>query len=272
MLDKLYRFYARLCARPSFYKLNKTLFELSLRGLGVLNSHNFHLSGEYFFIEKVSQSARNQLIIDIGGNIGNYSLDFLKKNPEQQIFVFEPHPTTFQKLSQNLNSYKQVELFNKGVSDEKGELKLFDYQDQDGSTHASLFQGVIEDIHGKTSISHTVDVVALDDFLTAKKVEQVHLLKIDTEGNELNVLQGAKQYLEAQRIDIIHIEFNEMNVISKTFFKDFYDLLAPNYYLYRLLPKGVLPLQEYIPVRMELLAFQNIIAVSKSSNYHQLFR
>jgi FkbM family methyltransferase len=252
--------------------MNKTLFELSIRGLGVLNSYNFHLSGEHFFIKKVSQSAQNQLIIDIGGNVGNYSLDFLKVNPQQQIFVFEPHPTTFKSLSQNLENFANVELFNKGVSDTNGELQLFDYQEQDGSTHASLFQDVIEDIHGKTSISHTVDVVALDEFLEKKDIDRVHLLKIDTEGNELNVLEGARRYLGEQRIDIIHIEFNEMNVISKTFFKDFYDLLASNYYLYRLLPKGVLPLQEYIPVRMELLAFQNIIAVSKSSNYQTLFQ
>lgn len=271
MLPKLYRLYASIFARPFFYKWNKLLFELSIRGLGVLNSHTFKASGEQYFIEKISSRAKGGLIVDVGGNVGKYSEHFLLKNPSQQMFVFEPHPRTFQELSKNLVSYQQVTLFNQGVSDQKGELELFDYEERDGSSHASLYKGVIEDIHGAKAISHKVETVVLDTVFQNHQIDRIDLLKIDTEGHELNVLHGATHYLTNNLIDVIHIEFNEMNVVSKTYFKDFHDLLAKNYHLYRLLPNGVLPLNDYIPVRMELFAFQNIIAINKESAYQSLF-
>lgn len=271
MLPKLYQLYASLFARPFFYKWNKLLFELSIRGLGMLNSNTFKMSGEQYFIEKMSSRTKEGIIVDVGANVGKYSEHFLSRHPSQQLLAFEPHPTTFQELSKNLASYPQVKLFNKGVSDQKGELELFDYEEKDGSSHASLYKGVIENIHGAKAVSHSVETVALDNILQQYKVGRIQLLKIDTEGHELNVLHGAKYYLTNNLVEVIHIEFNEMNVVSRTYFKDFYDLLSTNYYLYRLLPNGVLPLNEYIPVRMELFAFQNIIAINKKSAYRSLF-
>ena len=53
------------------------------------------------------------------------------------------------------------------------------------------------------------------------KLERLNLLKIDAEGNEYKILLGAKQALQANIIDVIQFEFNEMNVISRVFMKDF---------------------------------------------------
>jgi hypothetical protein len=54
-----------------------------------------------------------------------------------------------------------------------------------------------------------------------------------------------------------------MNIISRVFFKDFFDVL-PNYIFYRLLPGGkLLEIKEYSPLNCEIFAFQNIIAILK---------
>ena len=73
----------------------------------------------------------------------------------------------------------------------------------------------------------------------------IDLLKIDTEGNEFNVLKGAKKLFEFNKIKAIHFEFNQMNIVSKSSFKDFWDLLNENFIFYRILPRGrLLPIVE----------------------------
>jgi hypothetical protein len=54
-----------------------------------------------------------------------------------------------------------------------------------------------------------------------------------------------------------------MNVISRVFFMNFYDLLS-DFVLYRLLPHGMVPIGEYHPVDCEIFAYQNIVARRKA--------
>jgi hypothetical protein len=88
------------------------------------------------------------------------------------------------------------------------------------------------------------------------------LLKIDTEGNELDVLRGAINSINQKKIKAIHFEFNEMNVISRVFFRDIY-LMLKDYKLYRLLPYGMTEINVYSPLFCEIFAYQNIVAILK---------
>ena len=138
-----------------------------------------------------------------------------------------------------------------------------DHGHNDGSAHASLHKGVIEQIHNSSSICYEVDVDILDDFILRNSIEKINLLKIDTEGNELNVLLGAQASLKSGLIEVIHFEFNEMNVFSRVLFKDIWEFL-PNYDFYRMLPNGLVPIQNYSPVFCEIFAYQNIVAKLKN--------
>ena len=143
-------------------------------------------------------------------------------------------------------------------------MKLFDYKSNNGSSHATLYENVIKDLHKEDSISHEVDIIFLDEFLKDQMVEEVDLVKIDTEGNEFNVLVGLKDYIQKRKIKAIHIEFNEMNIISKSTFKELWDFL-PQYNFYRLLPGGgLLPIKNYSPLWTEIYAFQNLIVIHKN--------
>ena len=53
----------------------------------------------------------------------------------------------------------------------------------------------------------SVQTIALDDFCTQQGIDRIHLLKIDVEGAEYQVLKGAKMLLQAKRIDCIVFEF-----------------------------------------------------------------
>jgi FkbM family methyltransferase len=259
LLSKLY---ARVMARRSFRKLNQVLVKLGLKGLGLLFSHeNPAENGELFFIRKAIADYKIKNLFDVGANQGNYARLFVDLSFAGDIFCFEPHPVTFRKLDAALQG-PSIQKFDIGLSAEKGSFNIYDYQSQDGSEHASLFKNVIEEVHKGKAIEHLVKVDTVDDFAASHEVGHIGLLKIDTEGNEFNVLMGARRMLSESRIDLLHLEFNEMNVVSRVFMKDFFKLL-PNYNLYRLLPNDFLPLTYDHSLFLELFSYQNIVAIRK---------
>jgi len=105
-------------------------------------------------------------------------------------------------------------------------------------------------------------VETLDDIAAKEGVEYIDFLKIDTEGHELAVLSGASRLLREHRIGYIQFEFNALHVYSRAFFRDFRNILS-DYELYRLLPKGLLPLGTSV-TSTEIFGFQNILAAPKS--------
>jgi FkbM family methyltransferase len=263
MLNTIINLYVNLFARKHFIKFNKFLYRLSLGGLGILNHKTSAISGELAFLKNYLIEKKG-VVIDVGANIGNYSKEALEINPYIKVIAFEPHPETFSRLSENLSSYtSSVKLINKGVSSHPGVLELFDYANKDGSSHASLFQDVLTDIHGSENIvSHSVELTTIDDLINHGKIFEIILLKIDTEGNELEVLKGAKQALLERKIKAIHFEFNSMNVISRSYFRDFWEILG-DFKIYRLLPKEMIEIKNYNPLTCEVFAYQNIVAILK---------
>jgi len=264
----LYQF---VFARKRFYRLNRFIFRLALRGIGVFNYESARLSGEEWLLEKFCKN-KLKTVIDVGANVGEYSKSVIQNNAGVRLFAFEPHPVTFDALLPKAAELGYTAM-NLAVGAEKGFVELFDYATDDGSQHASIHRSVIEDIHRSQSISHRVAITTLDAFMGESGVEKVDLLKIDTEGNELQVLSGARQALADGRIELIHFEFNVCNVISRVFMKDFYELLS-NYIFFRMLPDGMVRLPVYGAdvTDLEIFAYQNILAIHEHSSHLRLAR
>lgn len=199
MLQKIVSAYVWVFGKPVFAKFNKLLFRLSLAGLGVLNYKNSKVSGEQSFLKNYLLG-KNGVVIDVGANEGNYSAEVLDFNQSVNVYAFEPHPTTFQRLSEKFKKNKRVTTVNKGLAESAGFLELYDYEYKDGSSHASLIPEVITEIHGAgKAISHKVNLTTLDDFIEENSIEIISLLKIDTEGNELQVLRGGGGGVKKQK-------------------------------------------------------------------------
>lgn len=257
----IYRTWAYLFARPRFSALNRVLYGMSLRGLGVLNYETEFLSGEVGWLKGYLSHHHAPVVFDVGANIGSYSRNVLLASPNATVYAFEPHPRTFARLQGEMRD--RLQAYNMAVGETNSTISLYDYRINDGSTHASVYREVIEAVHHAEAIEHLVQVTTLDDFCAEHKIEKIDLLKIDTEGNELKCLTGARNMISSGRVRAIQFEFNEMNVISGSRFKDFWDLLQ-NYELYRLLPGGaLLELQRYSPALCEVYAYQNIVALAR---------
>lgn len=263
MLNIILRVYRALFARKLFYKFNMLLYRCSLSGLGVLNYEDDKVSGESWFLKKYLKGRAGGVVFDVGANVGDYSKLVLQVSPQVTLYAFEPHPKTFTVLRKSLHQSNFIPV-NAAAGEVEGVLSLYDYEANDGSAHASLYQDVIENIHKAKSIEYKVQVLSLEDFAKSKNIEKIDLLKIDTEGYELNVLKGIAGYIESGKIEAIHFEFNEMNISSRTYFRDFWNLL-PNYNFYRLLPDGMEKIEKYRPVFCEIFAYQNIVAILKSN-------
>jgi len=231
------------------------------QGIGAAGTKE--ITGEKFLIEHVLPRLLDKeqpVILDVGANVGRYSKALYSAFPKAQIVAFEPVPRTFEALRATLAT-TTVKCCSIGLSDAEGDAIIYDYDQVDRSEHASLFPGVLKDLHRAETIKETnVPLITLDAYCCAESILAIDFLKIDTEGNELNVLKGSRAMIQKNAIRAIQFEFNEMNVFSRVFLKDFYDILR-GYSFYRLLPRALLPLGRYSS-RNEIFAFQNILALN----------
>ena len=263
------RLYRRTFARRHFYKLNKLMLECSLHGLGILNYENGELSGESHFLRNTLRTFlpkdRAPVFVDVGANVGDYSVTLSENFPGSRIIAIEPHVANVKRLTARLPN---IEILNLALGSEVGELTLYDRSDCDGSCHASLYQQVITDLHRMPAVENRVSVSKLDHLADQLHIDTIDLLKIDTEGHELEVLRGATSLLERNAIPLIHLEFNEMNVISRVFFRDIRSHLD-GYRFYRLLPKSMIeiPVQS---LQSEIFAYQNVICVREDCSMQRL--
>lgn len=264
----LINFHRYIFARPTLYKVNLHIYKLALRSLGVLNSEGGNATGEDYFLNRLNKSLTIETVFDVGANDGGYAMTLRNNFPKASIYAFEPHPKTFLRL-ELVASKNAIFAYQLGIGESTTTSKLWDFADdarlkstQPTSTLASVYKNVIEDHHKQKAQSFNINLISLDEFTKKENIQTIDFLKIDTEGNEYKALLGAKQLIKNGRISVIQFEFNEMNVYSRIFFKNFIDLL-PQYEFFRLLPKGMIKLGAYRPLEHEIFAFQNIVAILK---------
>lgn len=262
LLEKIFTI---LLVRKSFYRFFQYLYVASLKGMGYLNYRDMYSSGEEYVLDMISKK-NNPLIIDVGAADNS---EFLQKvfrlYPQAEVYGFEPNPASYRDLiSKNKN--KRVHIFPLGLGDKQSKVKLYDYDQSTSTQHASIYKDNIIESHKANTKSHIIDIQTLDNFIKETKIKTaIDFLKIDTEGSELSVIKGAINLLTKRKIKHIQFEFNEMNVYSRVFIRDFIELL-PNYDLYRMLPNDLIPIKPYTPWLSEIFSYSNIFCILKSKN------
>jgi FkbM family methyltransferase len=205
------------------------------------------------------------VLLDIGANHGAYAYVLAKLAPDARIFAFEPHPATFGLLASRMKPLPGVQTINRAVADKTGQLKLYDFRLEDGSTQASLSESAIA-LYSSDIVEHTVECTTIDTFMAEYGLDHVDLLKIDTEGHDLSVLMGAQKALSDRKIGMIQFEFIPANIATSVTMHRFFEVLR-DYRIGRLCLNGTVRwLDHYDVKRCEIYVTHNLIAIPKATS------
>jgi FkbM family methyltransferase len=127
--------------------------------------------------------------LDIGADECWWAIFCCEQNPTARVDAFEPGPISESFAEYLSEKYPSITLHNKAVSNTPGFL----YLSEEGACSNS-----------RTNSGRIVEAITLDPFL--EKAERVHLIKIDVEGHELQILETLSKYSE--KIDTIIFEFS----------------------------------------------------------------
>jgi FkbM family methyltransferase len=247
-------------------KITKTnLVYLGYYQKGILKHGTDEITGEKFVIEKILTNIIKKaepIFFDVGSNEGSYSLSLKNNFPRSIIYSFEPNPETFKKIPNDTLS-KNINFYNIGLGSCSETRTIYDYKNKKGTQHASIYKEVLTDIHH----SNNIDAIkfkndTLDNFCKINNIKEIDFLKLDTEGSEFDVLRGSVEMIRLDKIKVIQFEFNEMNIISRIFLRDYYEFLK-NYNIYRIDTEKIIPLFEY-NTDNEIFKYQNFLAINKS--------
>lgn len=174
--------------------------------------------------EKLSKSVN--IFLDIGSNIGYYSLIAAKSNPKIKSFAFEPAigPKHFLEKNIQLNNFQnKIKAIDLALSNQIGEI---DFYEVESLKYKNLKYNLAGEGNAGTKttsrnfIKNTVTATTLESFIINEKLTSIDLIKIDTEGTEIDILNSGKEVIKKfEPIVICETLYNTIENDLDDFFK-----------------------------------------------------
>lgn len=250
-----------------FQNFFENLLRISHIGMNVGTGGDISSNGELnliHYIRKKCLSNKSTIIFDVGANVGNYSQKIIEnfKNINFHLYSFEPSKETFFELKKHLRNIQNLRLYNIGFGEENGIKTL--YYDKKKSGLASMYNRRLLHFGIKMKLQESIKVYTIDDFCKGNRIRRIDFLKLDAEGHELSILNGAKKMIKDNAIRFIQFEFGGCNIDSRTYFQDFFYLLKKKYYIYRILKDDFYRIDSYKEI-YELFLTTNFLAEHKQN-------
>jgi FkbM family methyltransferase len=180
-------------------------------------------NGEYWLLSLLPPVP---FILDVGFNRGDFSREALKARPRARIVGFDPAESMQQAFAGAFAHEPRVELLPFAVGNAQGEPEFHDSRDGSSSLVGAALPG---------ADTYRVTMVTLDELASHRRWPRIDLLKIDVEGYDLHVLEGAERLLASQAIDIFTFEYNAPWIAARRFLRDAWTYLEGKpYRLFRL--------------------------------------
>lgn len=251
-------------ARDLVYKYTKSLnFNLlenypNVDNLGFDESSLFQ--GEAFILKNFLKN--DDIVFDVGANIGEWSEKVLKLNLNCLIYAFEPAPQVFEKFLKFQNNNTSLIPFNFGFGIKDDILKFYYLPNMDYMSSIYLRQSF--NILDQKVDEIIVSIKTIDDFVKNNKINKINYLKIDTEGSEYNVLMGANKSIKNGIIDIIQFEYGGCYLdAEKKLFDVYHFLKANNYLVFRIISNGLIYIENWND-SLENYTWSNYLAIKIS--------
>ena len=142
------------------------------------------------------------VVFDVGANVGQTIARVRHFMPGATIHSFEPSESTFEELRERYGDDPLIHLNRVALGARREERKLF----ENVSSEMTSFLPLGEHGWGSVAATTLVPVETLDDYCRRAGVARIDLLKLDTQGFELEVLRGGSQTLAAGRVTLLLAE------------------------------------------------------------------
>lgn len=265
--EELYNAFAEFVGehhgKSSHQDFFRAVHRQALKGMGLSNDADIQRSGEagvlrYIQGELARRGVAEPVVFDAGANVGHYAAMVLDSVAGAAVYSFEPSPTAFRSLQDVASrAPARCRAFNVGLSDRPREATL--HTNSLGSGLASLYKRQLDQFGEGPGGSEPVRLETIDGFCGANGIAHIHFLKIDVEGHEIAVLDGARGMLDRRAIDFIQFEFGGCNIDSRTFLRDFWNRLD-GFAICKILKDGLYKLSSYSESD-EIFAYQNFLAI-----------
>lgn len=164
----------------------------------------------------------NPVIIEVGAYCGKETVYATKVWPKsRRIIAFEPNPRAFHQLQQAVKEidFPAIEIFNAAISSYNGTATLYVSDTPDLEPESALLPP-IQKLNGHQL---KVPCVVLDDWCAQNQVDEVDILRLETEGLELSILQSSTNILKNTKIIIVSSFFRPYREDTVNYFalKDF---------------------------------------------------
>ncbi len=203
-------------------------------------------------------------IFDIGANIGSwiYSLfEHADKTSSLIVHAFEPCTGTYSTLTANLHSWNlngNIKANKLALSSSVSKRPFYSLGPNIGtnslSTPADPTKYAVESVQTET----------IDSYCLRNNISHIDLIKIDTEGHDMEVIYGGNNMLTSGAIDILQFEYNHRWINGRHFLRDAFELLLPlDFIIGKITPKGI----EFYPdwdYELETFNEANYLAVKQS--------
>ena len=226
--------------------------------------------GEYWLLRTLASQYKFN-IIDIGGHHGEYSKEFLKNSPDSNSLIIEPVEIFNSFLQKNLQFFlkkEKVKIKNIAASNKINDFNEFYFNKKGSGTGSSFYNDInkedIEKIIVKTS---TIDKIILEEKINKEKIG---LIKIDAEGHEREILEGAKGILKS--VGIVQLEYSYYNSINDWPISKIYKQFENSFFVGVLLPNSIEIINEEKLKKNFICHFnpRNIVLINKGHESHPI--
>ncbi|MEI6947305.1 FkbM family methyltransferase [Paraflavisolibacter sp. H34] len=216
----------------------KNSFQSFLAQNDILLHKKTPLNSEDKIIEYLLKTYGIDLVLDIGANIGQFALELLTAHFKGDIISFEPLPDVFQQLHSNAVRYPNWRAENLALGAETGEIRI----NVAGNTESSSILPMLSAHSDLAPESRyidaiTVPITTLDNYLQHQNLAKRNtFLKIDVQGYEESVLNGAVHTLEHVKILQLELSFIPLYDSSLLYYKMMEKIEAMGFSFYSLFP------------------------------------
>lgn len=200
-------------------------------------------NGEEALLERLRPFAPT-LLLDVGANVGDWSLAACRHLSSATVHAFEIAPRTAEELRSNAQAAfpDRLVVNGFGLGDREGDITI--YFAEQSTTATSTIRDVLTisaPEHGIGAVTEvTARITTGDVYLREHGLDRVNFLKIDVEGAEFSVLQGFADAFARDAIELVQFEYGPINVRTRQFLEDFYRFFAERgFHLGKLYPEGV---------------------------------